>query len=141
MELFRKAAVIETGPNETDWTVQHGYAESSRFPFPDLYLDEDTAALLRTDPAFAPFLEDCLRRFTAHDYGHLSSLDLVENFLNRDIHRANTWMRGNWPSERWGEVQLEVFYDLGLFHRGQTPPRDLALEQSRKERAEKAAQL
>ena len=70
-----------------------------------------------------------------HEYGHLSSLDLVENFLSRDVQRKNTWMRGNYPSPAWGEIRLEIFYDLGLFHRGDVPPRSLALEQSRKERA------
>lgn len=70
-----------------------------------------------------------------HEYGHLSSLDLVENFLSRDVRGKNTWMRGNYPSPKWGEVRLEIFYDLGLFHRREVPPRALALEQSRKESA------
>ena len=43
-------------------------------------------------------------------------------------------MRGNYPSPKWGEVRLEIFYDLGLFHLEEVAPRDLALAQSRKER-------
>ena len=70
--------------------------------------------------------------------GHLSSLDLVENFLNRDVHQKNTWMRGNYPSPAWGEIRLEIFYDMGLFHLEDVPPRALALEQSRKEAAHTA---
>ena len=82
-----------------------------------------------------PFLHQCLLQFVNHEYGHLSSLDLVENFLNRDVHQKSTWMRGNYPSPRWGEIRLEIFYDMGLFHREDTAPRALALEQSRKEKA------
>ena len=133
MEQFKTAALREADAGVSDWTREHGYAEKSEFPFPDLYLDEDTAALVRTDPAFQAFLEDCLTLFTAHQYGHLSSLDQVENFLQRDIHKNNTWMRGNFPSEKWGEVALEIFYDMGLFHRNGPAPRDLALAQAKKE--------
>ena len=32
-----------------------------------------------------------------------------------------------------GEISLDVFYDLGLFHREGTPPRALAIAQRRKE--------
>ena len=59
----------------------------------------------------------------------------MENFLSRDVRGKNTWMRGNYPSPRWGEIRLEIFYDMGLFHREDTAPRALALEQSRKEKA------
>ena len=65
-------------------------------------------------------------------------MDLVENFLNRDVHQKNTWMRGNYPSPAWGEIRLEIFYDMGLFHLEDVPPRALALEQSRKEAAHTA---
>ncbi len=44
-------------------------------------------------------------------------------------------MRGHHPSPRWGEIHLEIFYDMGLFHREDTAPRALALEQSRKEKS------
>ena len=94
--------------------------------------------LTREDPAVLPFLQQCLRQFVNHEYGHLSSLDLVENFLNRDVHQKNTWMRGNYPSPAWGEIRLEIFYDMGLFHLEDVPPRALALEQSRKEAAHTA---
>lgn len=89
-------------------------------------------------PRCPPFLQQCLRQFVNHEYGHLSSLDLVENFLNRDVHQKNTWMRGNYPSPAWGEIRLEIFYDMGLFHLEDVPPRALALEQSRKEAAHTA---
>ena len=117
-----------TGPGST----------ASAFPFPDLYLDDKVAQLTREDPAVLPFLQQCLRQFVNHEYGHLSSLDLVENFLNRDVHQKNTWMRGNYPSPAWGEIRLEIFYDMGLFHLEDVPPRALALEQSRKEAAHTA---
>lgn len=117
------------------WTRDHGYAEVSSFPFPPLYLGDDLAQLAEEDPDLAPFLHQCLLQFVNHEYGHLSSLDLVENFLNRDVHQKSTWMRGNYPSPRWGEIRLEIFYDMGLFHREDTAPRALALEQSRKEKA------
>ena len=113
----------------------HGYAQVSSFPFPPLYLGDDLAQLAKEDPDLAPFLHQCLLQFVNHEYGHLSSLDLVENFLNRDVHQKSTWMRGNYPSPRWGEIRLEIFYDMGLFHREDTAPRALALEQSRKEKA------
>ena len=106
--------------------------------FPDLYLDDKVAQLTREDPAVLSFLQQCLRQFVNHEYGHLSSLDLVENFLNRDVHQTNTWMRGNYPSPAWGEIRLEIFYDMGLFHLEDVPPRALALEQSRKEAAHTA---
>ena len=102
---------------------------------PPLYLGDDLAQLAKEDPDLAPFLHQCLLQFVNHEYGHLSSLDLVENFLNRDVHQKSTWMRGNYPSPRWGEILLEIFYDMGLFHREDTAPRALALEQSRKEKA------
>lgn len=102
MKLYCTAALREAGENFSDWTREQGYAEKSVFPFPDLYLEEETAKLLEEDPDFGPFLEDCLDRFAAHQYGHLSSLDQVENFVARDIQHKNTWMRGNYPSEKWG---------------------------------------
>ena len=39
MELFRKAAVWQADTSSPDWTRNYGYADSSEFPFPDLYLD------------------------------------------------------------------------------------------------------
>ena len=95
---------------------------SAPFPFPPLYLGDDLAQLAKEDPDLAPFLHQCLLQFVNHEYGHLSSLDLVENFLNRDVHQKSTWMRGNYPSPRWGEIRLEIFYDMGLFHRETPPP-------------------
>ena len=44
----------------------------------------------------------------------------------------------NYPSPAWGEIRLEIFYDMGLFHLEDVPPRALALEQSRKEAAHTA---
>lgn len=134
MQLFRPAGVLQTDPSSRDWTREHGYAEQSEFCFPDLYLDDKVARLAAEDPALAPFLQDCLEKFVNHEYGHLSSLDLVENHISRDVQGKTTWMRGNYPSPKWGEVRLEIFYDLGLFHLEEVAPRDLALAQSRKER-------
>lgn len=134
MERFRPAGLLTTDPSSQDWTREHGYAQSSQFPFPDLYLDPKVAQLAQADPDLLPFLHQCLEAFVNHEYGHLSSLDLVENFLSRDVNKKNTWLRGNYPSEKWGEVRLEIFYDLGLFHLEDVPPRALALEQARKER-------
>lgn len=125
MELFRPAGICRTDPDSRDWTREHGYAKASAFPFPDLYLDDKVAQLTREDPAVLPFLQQCLRQFVNHEYGHLSSLDLVENFLNRDVHSKNTWMRGNYPSPAWGEIRLEIFYDMGLFHLEDVPPQGI----------------
>lgn len=135
MELFRPAGLYSADPSSRDWTREHGYAQTSEFSFPDLYLDPKVARLAAEDPPLVPFLHQCLEHFVNHEYGHLSSLDLVENFLSRDVHKKNTWIRGNYPSEAWGEIRLDIFYDLGLFHLEDTPPRALALEQSRKEKA------
>lgn len=135
MDLFRKAGILQTDPSDADWTRKYGYAEKSEFPFPDLYLDPKVAALAKDDPDVVPFLNECLRQFVNHEYGHMSSLDLVENHLSRDIRKENTWMRGIYPSEKWGEICLEIFYDMGLFHADEVAPRSLALEQARKERA------
>lgn len=137
MELFRKAFVMETNPADQDWTREHGFAETSQFPFPDIYLHEKVSALAARDGDLVPFLEDCLRRFVNHDYGNIISMDQVENFLSREINKVNTWMQGIWQSEKWGLVHLEIFYDMALFHLGEVPPRALALEQRAKERAEK----
>ena len=109
MELFRPAGICRTDPDSRDWTREHGYAKASAFPFPDLYLDDKVAQLTREDPAVLSFLQQCLRQFVNHEYGHLSSLDLVENFLNRDVHQTNTWMRGNYPSPAWGESAWRFF--------------------------------
>lgn len=135
MELFRPAGPLETAPQSRDWTREHGYAQVSRFDFPALYLDDKVSRLAQEDAQVTPFLQRCLENFVNHEYGHLSSLDLVENYLSRDVHGKNTWMRGNYPSPQWGEIRLEIFYDMGLFHLEEVPPRDLALEQGRKERA------
>ena len=134
MKLYCPAALRTADPARPDWTRDHGYAEKSEFPFPDLYLHETVEDLADSDPDFRPFLEECLEQFTCHEYGHLSSLDQVENFLSRDVRKENTWMQGNYPSEKWGEVHLEIFYDQGLFHLLEKAPRDLALAQQKKER-------
>ena len=134
MKLYAPAALRAADPRHPDWTRDHGYAEKSEFPFPDLYLHESVEDLFDNDPDFAPFLEACLEDFTCHEYGHLSSMDQVENFISRDLKKENTWMQGNYPSEKWGEIRLEVFYDLGLFHRLEKAPRDIALAQQKKER-------
>ena len=136
MKLYRSAALRQASPDRPDWTRDHGYAQESVFPFPDLYLHESVEDLAEADPDFLPFLEECLENFTCHEYGHLSSMDQVENFLSRDLRQENTWMQGNYPSEKWGEVHLDIFFDLGLFHRLEKAPRDLALAQQRKERGQ-----
>ena len=137
MERFRKAFVMETNPADKDWTREHGFAETSEFPFPDIYLHEKVSALAAGDEDVVPFLEDCLRRFVNHDYGNIISMDMVENFLSREINKVNTWMQGIYQSEKWGLVHLEIFYDMALFHLEEVPPRTLALEQRAKERAAK----
>ena len=134
MKLFREAAGMEALPEESDWTRTHGYAQTSRFSFPDIYLHEKAAALAEEDPAFRPFLETCLRRFVNHDYGNIISMDQVENFLSRDIRREDTWMQAIYPTDSWGLVHLDIFYDLALFHLEETAPRDIALAQRAKER-------
>lgn len=136
MELFRKAAVMRAEPGDKDWTREHGLAKTSEFPFPDLYLHEKVVALAQQDADLLPFLEDCLRRFVNHDYGNIISMDQVENFLSRDQRQEYTWMQGIYPSERWGFVHLDLFYDLGLFHLEDAAPRALALEQRAKERSQ-----
>ncbi len=45
-------------------------------------------------------------------------------------------MQGNYPSEKWGEVHLDIFYDMGLFHLFEKAPLDLSKAQQRKEREE-----
>ena len=137
MELFHKAFVMQSDPADQDWTREHGFAEKSEFPFPDIYLHEKVAELAKTDADLVPFLEDCLRRFVNHDYGNLISMDVVENFLSREINKVYTWMQGIWQSEKWGLVHLEIFYDMALFHLEEVPPRDLALAQRAQEREEK----
>lgn len=134
MKLFRPAAVWQADTSKPDWTRDYGYAKISTFPFPALYFDAQTAALAEQDDRFVPFLNECLENFTNHEYGHMSSLDLVENHLSRDIHKKNTWMRGIYPSAYWGEVKLEIFYDMGIIHLGEVAPRDLAMAQAKKDR-------
>lgn len=137
MELFRPAALMEAQPDDTDWTRTHGYAKTSQFPFPDLYLHERVSALAAQDGDLAPYLTTCLNRFVNHDYGNIISLDQVENFLSRDVRKENTWMQAIYPTEQWGNLHLEIFYDLALFHLEDVAPRDLALAQRDRERAAK----
>ena len=114
MELFRPAGPLEAAPHSRDWTREHGYAQVSRFDFPDLYLDDKVARLVREEAELAPFLQRCLENFVNHEYGHLSSLDLVENFLRATIPApsgersgwrssmtwaCSTWRK--WPPGRW----------------------------------------
>ncbi len=90
MELFLPCSACSR-PTPTAGTGRdHGYAQVSSFPFPPLYLGDDLAQLAKEDPDLAPFLHQCLLQFVNHEYGHLSSLDLVENFLNRDVHQKST---------------------------------------------------
>ena len=70
-----------------------------------------------------------------HDYGNIISMDQVENFLSRDMNKENTWMQGIYPTETWGNIPLDIFYDLALFHLEDAAPRDIALAQRDKERA------
>ena len=49
MERFRPAGPLEAAPQSRDWTREHGYAQVSRFDFPDLYLDDAVARLVRED--------------------------------------------------------------------------------------------
>lgn len=137
MELFRKAAVMEAEPGDKDWTREHGFAQTSEFPIPDIYLHEKVTALAAQDAGLIPFLHDCLRRFVNHDYGNIISMDQVENFLSRDQRKENTWMQGIYPTEKWGYVHLDIFFDLALFHLEDVAPRSLALEQRAKEQASK----
>lgn len=137
MELFRKAALMVADPNDSDWTRENGLAKTSEFPFPDLFLHEKVTELAAKDADVIPFLHECLRRFVNHDYGNIISMDQVENFLSRDQRKEYTWMQGIYPTEQWGYIHLDIFYDMGLFHLEDAPPRALALEQRRKEREEK----
>ena len=36
MELFRPAGLLQADPDSRDWTRDHGYAEVSAFPFPQM---------------------------------------------------------------------------------------------------------
>ncbi|MBQ9934199.1 MAG: hypothetical protein IJO69_10240 [Ruminiclostridium sp.] len=139
MELFRKAGLMVADPDSVanDWVWEHGLAQTSEFPFPDLYLHPSLTSVAAGDPDLAPFLEDCLVKFVHHDYGNIISMDQLENFLSRDLRKEYTWMQGIYASEKWGWVHLEVFYDMGIFHLEDAPPRDLALAQRAKEREEK----
>lgn len=116
MKFFRPAGRMEAEADTLDWTREHGYAKTSRFSFPDLYLSDDVAQLAEADPAVSVFLRQCLTQFVCHEYGHLASMDLAENYINRDIKGLSTWVRGTYPSPELGEISLDVFYDLGLFH-------------------------
>lgn len=125
MEFFCAALTLTTTAEGT-WETQKGDVS---FPFPDIYLYEDAAKLRQTDADFAPFLQDCLRRFTCRDYGNIISMDQVENFLSRDITGENTWMQAIYPTARWGNVHLEIFQTLALFHLQDTAPKDVVLAQ------------
>ena len=138
MELFRPAGICRTDPDSRDWTREHGYAKASAFPFSRPLSGRQGCPADPGGPRCPPFLQQCLRQFVNHEYGHLSSLDLVENFLNRDVHQKNTWMRGKLPQPGLGRNPPGDFYDMGLFHLEDVPPRALALEQSRKEAAHTA---
>ena len=45
MKFFRPAGRMEAEADTLDWTREHGYAKTSRFSFPDLYLSDDVAQL------------------------------------------------------------------------------------------------
>lgn len=138
MELFREAGLWTVDGQSHDWAKEKGLSqENSTFPFPALYLSDPLADLVKKDPQAADFLEECLSRFTGREYGHMSSLDLVDNFLQRDFKHLNTWLRGIYPSPGWGEIHLDVLYDMGLFHLYDVPPRELVVEQMQKEKSAK----
>ena len=137
MELFRPAGICRTDPDSRDWTREHGYAKASASPFPTSIW----TTRLPADPGgprCPPLLQPVPAPICQPRIRPSVLLGLVENFLNRDVHQKNTWMRGNYPSPAWGEIRLEIFYDMGLFHLEDVPPRALALEQSRKEAAHTA---
>ena len=77
MKFFRPAGLMEAEADTLDWTREHGYAKTSRFSFPDLYLSDDVAQLAEADPAVSVFLRQCLTQFVCHEYGHLASMDLA----------------------------------------------------------------
>ena len=133
MELFRKAALWQVEDHAFDWAKEKGLELNSSFPFPDLYLSDPLAQLVKENPTLEDFLYECLSRFTGRDYGHMSSLDLADNFLHREFNHKTTWLRGIWPSPSWGEVHLDVLYDMGLLHLYEVPPRALILEQKAKD--------
>ncbi|MCI8415161.1 MAG: hypothetical protein HFF00_05975 [Ruminiclostridium sp.] len=134
MKRFREAALWTVDPQSYDWAREKGLSqEASRFPFPDLYLSDALGDLLTEDSALRAFLEECLSLFTGREYGHMSSLDLVDNYLQREFQHKDTWLRGIYPSPSWGEIHLDIFYDMGLFHLDDVPPRDLVLSQQKKD--------
>lgn len=142
MELFRPAGLFVTDPADDDWTRQHGYTQKHEFPFPDLYLAEPVAALLKEKPEMSAFLERCLRMFVNHDYGHMSSLDLADNYIQREFAKKTCWLRGIYPVNDDGkaipgtydiEIHLDILYDMGLFHLETVPARDLIRAQKAKE--------
>ncbi|MFR4757484.1 MAG: hypothetical protein ACLT9P_04715 [Evtepia gabavorous] len=133
------AGICRTDPDSRDWTREHGYAKASAFPFPDLYLDDKVAQLTREDPAVlplspavpAPICQPRIRPSVLLGPGGKLSQPGCAPEKHLDAGKLT-------PSPAWGEIRLEIFYDMGLFHLEDVPPRALALEQSRKEAAHTA---
>lgn len=126
MKLFSPPRLLEAG-EDPDWTRAYG-VQASRFSFPAIYLSPAVEVLCLAHPDLSSFLENCLFRFTRHDYGGISSLDQVDNFSQREMQRLTTWMGALWLSD-YGEVAFQIFYDLALFYRPQEDQRDLMLRQ------------
>lgn len=131
MKLFCQPRLLEVS-DAPDWTRTYG-VQASRFSFPEVYLSPEVEALCQAHPDLSPFLEDCLLRFTHHDYGGISSLDQVDNFNQREMRRLTTWMGALWLSD-YGEVAFQIFYNLALFYLPREDQRDLMLRQRAEEK-------
>lgn len=132
MKLFRPAGEMK-GCSADPWT--RGSTEKSEFFFPDIYLSDQMEALCGRDTGLPPFLEECLRRFTDYDYGPITSLEAMDNIVQRQLERTNNWMFARWPSDAWEDIYFQIFYDMALFHRKDEPQKDRVREQNQKEKA------
>ena len=97
MKLYRPAGLRTADPKRPDWTRDHGYAQTSEFPFPDLYLHESVADLAETDPAFPAFLEECLENFTCHGGRSTWRFSTTRGSSTGWRRPPGTWP---WPSRR-----------------------------------------
>lgn len=136
MELFRPAQVVKGQDAAADWTRAHGYASESEFSFPDTYLSPNMAALRQEDPALEAYLDQRFQKFTEHDYGRVTSLELMDNITQRLILKTNTWMWAWWDTPQWGKLYLYVFYDMAYFFREGEEFQSLARRQRIKETAQ-----
>ncbi len=123
MELFRPAGLLQADPDSRDWTRDHGYAQVSSFPFPRCTGGGRPGPVGRGGPRPGPPSSTS----ACSSLSTMSTATLCPPWTWWKTSSTGTSTRnppgfGATTPPRWGEIRLEIFYDMGLFHREDTAP-------------------